>query len=40
MKAHGGRVTVEDNVGGGSVFTLLFPLHAQIKDDQVEIMHS
>jgi signal transduction histidine kinase len=39
MKAHGGRVTVEDNVGGGSVFTLLFLLHAQIQD-QAEIMHS
>ena len=39
MKAHGGRVTVEDNVGGGSVFTLQFPLHAQIQD-RAEIMHS
>ena len=39
MKAHGGRVTLEDNVGGGSVFTLRFPLRAQIQD-QAEIMHS
>jgi signal transduction histidine kinase len=39
MKAHGGRVTVEDNAGGGAVFTLLFPLHAQIQD-QAEIIHS
>jgi two-component system, OmpR family, sensor histidine kinase TctE len=30
MKAHGGGVTVEDNMGGGSVFTLLFPLHTTV----------
>jgi signal transduction histidine kinase len=39
MKAHGGYVRVEDNIGGGSVFTLTFPLHAQIKD-RSKIMHS
>jgi signal transduction histidine kinase len=39
INAHGGRVMVEDNVGGGSVFTLRFPLHMQIQD-QAEIMHS
>ena len=39
MKAHDGGVTVEDNIGGGSVFTLSFPLCSKLRD-QAEIMHS
>jgi two-component system, OmpR family, sensor histidine kinase TctE len=38
MKAHNGGVTVQDNVGSGAVFTLLFPLHAQLQ--HAEIIHS
>jgi two-component system, OmpR family, sensor histidine kinase TctE len=39
MKAHDGGVTVEDNIGGGSVFTLSFPLCSKLRD-QTGIMHS
>ena len=39
MKAHDGVVTVEDNIGGGSVFTLSFPLCSKPRD-QAGIMHS
>jgi two-component system, OmpR family, sensor histidine kinase TctE len=39
MKAHSGGVTVQDNIGGGSIFTLLFPLHAQLYE-HAEIIHS
>jgi two-component system, OmpR family, sensor histidine kinase TctE len=39
MKAHGGSVTVEDNIRRGAVFTLGFPLQS-IFHDQAEIMHS
>jgi len=39
MKAHDGGVTVEDNIDGGSVFTLSFPLHMKFHD-QDEIIHS
>jgi signal transduction histidine kinase len=39
MKAHSGRVTLEDNVGGGAVFTLVFPLQS-MHHDQAEIIHS
>jgi signal transduction histidine kinase len=39
MKAHDGDVTIEDNIGGGSVFTLLFPLHTKLRD-QAQIIDS
>jgi signal transduction histidine kinase len=39
MKAHGGVVTLADNVGGGSVFTLSFPLHGALHE-HAEIIHS
>jgi signal transduction histidine kinase len=39
MKAHGGSVTVEDNIHRGAVFTLGFPLQS-IHSDQAEIMNS
>jgi two-component system, OmpR family, sensor histidine kinase TctE len=39
MKAHSGGVTVQDNTGGGSIFTLLFPFHAQL-DKHAEIIGS
>ena len=39
MKAHDGGVTVEDNIDGGSVFTLSFSLHMKFHD-QAEIIHS
>ena len=39
MKAHGGDVKVEDNHGGGAIFTLSFQLRP--KDyDQTEIIDS
>ena len=39
MKAHGGSVTVEDNIRRGAIFTLGFPLQS-IHSDQAAIMHS
>jgi len=39
MKAHNGGVTVQDNIGGGSVFTLLFPSHMKLHE-HAEIIHS
>ena len=39
MKAHNGGVTVQDNIGGGSVFTLLFPSHIKLHEN-AEIIHS
>jgi signal transduction histidine kinase len=39
MKAHNGIVTLEDNVGGGSIFTLSFPLHANLHE-HAAIIHS
>jgi signal transduction histidine kinase len=39
MKAHRGGVTLEDNVGSGSVFTLSFPLHGNLHE-HAEIIHS
>jgi signal transduction histidine kinase len=39
MKAHNGGVTLADNNGRGSVFTLSFPLHGNLHE-HVEIIHS
>jgi signal transduction histidine kinase len=39
MKAHGGNVTVEDNIRRGAIFTLGFPLQS-MSHDSAEIIHS
>jgi signal transduction histidine kinase len=39
MKAHGGEARVEDNFGGGAVFTLTFPLKPT-SCDQTKIISS
>ena len=38
MKAHNGGVTLVDNVGGGCVFSLSFPLHSNLHG-HAEIIH-